>query len=104
VVKADRPLKRPPQAQEVGLVVGSSQSSLRHLLVRKTIVANTPDYPNAARYNKTTKRGDFDPQSQSVGNGGTSGGSQATPQAALMKKGNGALSGSYPKNAQKIRG
>lgn len=104
MVKADRLLKRPLQDQVVGLVVVGSRLSLQPQARPRIIVANTPDYPNAARYNKTTKRGDFDPQSQSVGNGVTSGGSQATPQAALMKKGNGALSGSYPKNAQKIRG
>ncbi len=72
--------------------------------MRNLIVANPHDYPNVDTYNKTTKRGDFDPQSQCVGKGVTSGGSTKTPQAAIMKKGNGALSGSYPKNPQKIRG
>lgn len=48
--------------------------------------------------------GDFDPQSQYVGDGVKSGGSKPTPQTSIMKRGSGSLSGSYPKNPQKLRG
>ena len=98
------PRKRPLQAPVLVLVAEGIRLKAPLRLVRKTTVANGLTYPNAASYNKTTKRGDFDPQSQCVGKGVTSGGSTKTPQVTLMKKGSGALHGSYPKSPQKLRG
>jgi hypothetical protein len=38
------------------------------------------------------------------GRGAQGGGSKPTPQAGIMKKGSGRLTGSYPRQTQKIRG
>ena len=39
-----------------------------------------------------------------TGRGSQGGGSKPTPQASIMKRGSGKLTGSYPRQTQKLRG
>jgi len=73
-------------------MVGSSPSKPQPLRVRNSTVA------------KIGKLRDFNPQSQKVGLTTPAGGSQSTPQIALMKQGSGVLGSSKPKSPQKLRG
>lgn len=58
-----------------------------------------PDEPNDPARKKQSLDGVW-----FKGKGSQGGGSKPTPQAAVMKRGSGKLSGSYPKSAQKLRG
>lgn len=85
-----RGLRRVVEVVRVGV---STRLNLRPLQARRIIVA------------KPKSVTDFNPNSQSLPvRGSTSGGSQPTPQARILKMGSGKLSGSAPKSPQKLRG